>query len=86
MDQEIQEINEKMDEMMKLIKENQRMTRSLYHRARLATSFIIIKWIILIGLGIGAFYYIQPIFDGLTDTFNSLSGGNATFMDFIKSW
>ncbi len=84
--EEIQELNEKMDEMMKLIRDNQRMTRNLWHRARISAAISIVKWVIVIGAAIGAFYYIQPVIDAIMSMYESISGGGGSFMDFIKSW
>ncbi len=94
---DIEEIGEKLDELTEIVKENQRMTASLYRRARLAGFAIAIKWIVIVGVTVGAFYYVQPVIDRTLTIYDTVlgkggSGGaknattdqNATKFDFSK--
>lgn len=74
MGNDIQEIHEKLDELTKLVEENQRMTRSLYQRARMATVVVAIKWILIILITLGSLYYIQPYLEGALKAYTDAAG------------
>ncbi len=90
MDQEIQELNEKIDELRVIVEENTRMTASLYRRARFSMLISGIKWFIIIGAAVGAFYYVQPAVDSLMQTYSAITGAEGgsspNFMNFFKSF
>ncbi|HEY1037246.1 MAG TPA: hypothetical protein VGE62_01540 [Candidatus Paceibacterota bacterium] len=87
MDEQIQELNEKIDELREIVEDNARMTASLYKRAKFAMYGIILKWFIIIGITIGAFYYVQPLIDGIVQTYSGLTGGSGTdLFNLIKSF
>ncbi len=52
--------NEKLDEILELTKENNRILHALRSAQRRASMFRLLYWLVVIGLGFGAFYYIQP--------------------------
>lgn len=83
---EIEELHDKIDELTDIAVENQRMVKNLYHRARMATVVIFIKWFVIIGLTIGAFYYVQPLINNLVNVYGGLTGGTGTdLFNLIKS-
>ena len=91
MDNEIREINEKLGELQSMMEDNQRMVRSLYSKAKWATVFAAFKWIFIIGITIGSFYYIQPFVDKFMVAFDSINGNSTTGLssifknlDFVK--
>ncbi|MCF7864882.1 MAG: hypothetical protein K9M11_00040 [Candidatus Pacebacteria bacterium] len=69
MNDEIVELNEKIDKLTSLAEENQRMIKNLYQRARMATVVVFLKWFIIIGLTLGSFYYIQPLVNTLVGVY-----------------
>lgn len=75
MEQQIQELNAKIDELTELVIENQKMVKSLYKRAQLAAYFVAIKWIAIIGLTLGSLYYIQPYLESTLNFYQSVAGG-----------
>ena len=77
MEQQIQELSAKVDELTELIQENQKMVKSLYKRAQLASYFVAIKWIAIIGLTIGSLYYIQPYLETTLNFYQSVAGESA---------
>ncbi len=83
MDSEIQEINEKLEEMSEMLKENQKMVKSLYHRAQWAVAFGILKWVLIIGITVGSFYYIQPFVEKFMVAFDSISGNSTSGISSI---
>lgn len=53
--------NEKLDEILELTKENNRMIRALRGAQKRAAAFRLLYWLVIIGLlAFGAFYYVQP--------------------------
>jgi len=57
-----------------LAEDNNRILRGIRRSNRWSTFFRAIYWIIIIGVSIGAFYYIQPYVDTLLKTYQSLQG------------
>jgi monomeric isocitrate dehydrogenase len=91
MDNEIREINEKLGELQSMMEDNQRMVRSLYSKAKWATVLSVFKWILIIGVTVGSFYYIQPFIEKFMVAFDSISGNSTTGLssifknlDFVK--
>lgn len=81
------DLNKKIDALTALTEENQMMIRNLYHRARMATVFIFIKWFVIIGITVGSFYYIQPLINNLIGIYSGISGGGTgtDLFNLIKS-
>ncbi len=48
--QDIQDLNEKIDDLTEIAEENQRMVKNLYQRARMATVVVFIKWFLIIAI------------------------------------
>jgi hypothetical protein len=83
MDSEIREINEKLGELQEMLEENQRMVKVLYTKAKWATALSAVKWILIIGVTIGSFYYIQPLIEKFMVVFDSISGNSTTGLSSI---
>ena len=79
MDSDIQEIKEKMDELTEMVKENGRMTKILYRKAKISTAVSIVRWVVIIGVAIGAFVFLQPYLEKLVQTYESISKMSQTF-------
>lgn len=69
---------ELLEENLKLTKENNKILLGLRRSQRLGIAFTAFKWIIVISLTLGAYYYLQPfleqllqIYSGLGDVYNS---------------
>ncbi len=67
-----------LDRLMALTEENNHLLHKMWRTARLARVVRIIYWIILLGISIGAYYYIQPYLEQFTAVFGS-------FMDSLGS-
>ena len=88
-EQEIRELREDVDRIQEMLEENTRMTRSLLNSYRLSSAISIIKWVIIIGFTLGAFYFIQPYLENILKLYgsiNSLTGGveNNGGIDILK--
>ena len=55
-----------------LSKENNRILHGLRRSNRYSTILSVFYWIIIIGVSVGAFVYLQPYIDTLTKTYGSL--------------
>ncbi len=83
MDNEIREINEKLGELQDMMEDNQRMVKSLYTKAKWSTVLSLFKWILIIGITIGSFYYIQPFIERFMVAFDSISGNSTSGLSSI---
>lgn len=91
---ELEELTEKIGELEELIKANHRMVRTLYRRSQYATLISVVKWVVIIGFTIGAFYYVQPYLDTVLKAYSTIAnftGGHQAststnaFVDFFKN-
>ena len=73
-DPDIQELNEKMDELTEMVKENRRMIRSVYRSVRLNSLISVIKWVIIIAVTVGSLYILQPYIDFVKQTYQTFGG------------
>ena len=69
---------ELLEENLKLTKENNKILRGLRRTQRLGIVFTVFKWLIVISLTLGTYYYLQPfleqllqVYSGLGDFYNS---------------
>lgn len=63
MNQEYEEILNRLKEIESEVKTNTNMLISIQRRARIAILFSAIKWIIILGVTFGTFYYTKPYLD-----------------------
>ena len=61
-----------LEETLVLEQDNNKMLRSMKRSMLLGRVMNVIYWLIIIGISIGAFYFIQPYFDRLTSLYGSL--------------
>ena len=54
---------------LELAEENNEMLHSLQRSARLGIFFKALYWILIIGTAFGAYYFIQPYVDQLSETY-----------------
>jgi predicted negative regulator of RcsB-dependent stress response len=59
-----------MTELLELTRENNRILKSLRRIHRWNVFFRVVYWIIIVGIAVGAFYFLQPY----VDQFKSISG------------
>ncbi len=74
MDQEYIEIKE-------LVEENHKILKGLQTRARLSTTVNAIKWIVIIGITLGVYTFIQPFFAQILDTYTSIQESAAAITE-----
>jgi hypothetical protein len=67
-------MDEKLDELLDLTRENNKILRKM-HRAQLWSGiFRFIYWAAIIGTSIGLWYYFQPTIDEYMSTYQKLMG------------
>lgn len=68
MDQEKQ-----LQEILELSRENNHLLKGVHNRARWGMFFWIVRWVIVIGILFGAYYYVEPYVQKITDTYQKTS-------------
>ena len=66
---------ELLEETAKLSEENNKMLRSMLRATRWGQVLSVTKWIIIIGLTVGAYYYIQPYLDLMLKMYKQIGDG-----------
>ncbi len=83
-------LDEEKDRDIRQIKEltleNNRMLHSMQRRARFGLVWKIIYWGILIGGAIGAFYFIQPYYERVQNTYTSIKQTQQQISDIPQSF
>jgi hypothetical protein len=66
--------NEKelLQKTYELTEENNKILRGIRRSNRWSTLFRVFYWIVIIGISIGAFIYIQPYVDSVMKAYNSI--------------
>lgn len=54
------EERELLERTLKISEENNRILKSMRRAGRLGTAFRIFYWLMIIGLGFGTYYFIEP--------------------------
>ncbi len=82
MEGDILGLKKDLAELKTLMTENNRMTRAVYRHTRFSSLFSVLKWIIIIGFSVGAFYFVQPYLEGLMGAYTTVNDfGNAASQD-----
>ncbi|MCI5108875.1 MAG: hypothetical protein MRY49_03460 [Candidatus Pacebacteria bacterium] len=61
-------------ELLELARENNRLLKKIKRHMAMGTIFRFIYWAIIIGAGIGIFYFLQPYIDSVIGTYTDLTG------------
>lgn len=64
--------SEKVEEIHKLVKKNNRMIRKMYDAQRRAAFFRLLDWVIIVILALIAYIYIEPYIDQLEDLYTKV--------------
>jgi len=64
-EEEIKEISERLEKLENMSKDNSVMLKYLYRAYRLSYAISIIKWVVIIGFTLGAFYFLQPYLESV---------------------
>lgn len=73
-----------LERLMAITEENNKLLHKLWRTARWARFVRVVYWIILIGVSIGALYYLQPFIDQITNFFGANGAALHTLLDNIS--
>jgi hypothetical protein len=59
---------------LELAEENNKMIRKLVRMYRLTRAIRVVYWIIIIGITLGAFYFVQPYVEGAKTVYTTVTG------------
>lgn len=78
--------SEKLDRILKLTEENNRKIKALYRAQIWATVRSVIYWCLIIAIGVGSFYFIQPYLTAMNQLIGAVTGNeNASFFNISPS-
>ncbi len=66
---------ERMDEILRLTRENHDMLRSIRSHQRWAAAMRIVYWLVIIGLAFGSWLVVEPYLQSLLNTYASIEQG-----------
>ena len=72
MDQGSTGLQNEIQEIRRIVEKNNAMLISIQRRARMSILFSSLKWVILIGLSLGAFYFLKPYIETATGAYTDL--------------
>jgi membrane protein required for beta-lactamase induction len=76
----------KIDELLDLTKENNRILRSMHRRMIWSQIFSYIYWLIILGSLGWSYYYLQPYIAQSLDAYQTLTSSLSTMQDQSKSF
>jgi len=68
------DLKEKLNEIEAISKDNNRMLLKLRRAVWWTQFFSVFRWVVIIGLAIGAFYIFQPFFDKISEIYQYTTG------------
>ena len=73
------EEREILERTLRISEENNKILKSMRRAGRLATVFRVFYWLVIIGLGFGAYYFIEPYVDQFKTVYTQFNGMVKTF-------
>ena len=81
MDEELKEL---LEENLEVSKENNEILSKIWSDVKWKRITKFIYWLIIIGLALGAYYYVQPIIEGFSQGYGSVGNGISSLVENIK--
>jgi hypothetical protein len=78
------EEKEMLKKTLELAQENNSMLHSIRRSMRLGRIMKVIYWVIIIGIAIGAYYYVTPYIDSAVNGYGNVKGDIKSFGDLFK--
>ncbi len=72
-----------LEETYSLAEENNKMLHSIKRSMIWARIMSILYWVLIIGVSVGAFYFIQPFLDQAMSVYNNAKGGLEEVSSFL---
>lgn len=80
-----EDLKEKIDETYELSLENNKMLHSVQRRAKWGFVGRLIYWIVILGIGVGAFYYVQPYIEQMMKVYDSIRRTEGKIQDGLQN-
>lgn len=58
-----------MNKILELEEENNKMLKRIRGSQKTARMFKVIYWVIIIGLALGAYYYVKPVYESVVNVY-----------------
>jgi len=81
-EKEFENLDRQLRETRQLAEENNELLTKIHGMLWRGRLFRFLYWIIIIGIAIGAFYFLEPYFSQLMDTYGGLQEQIDTFSNF----
>ncbi|MEK7150466.1 MAG: hypothetical protein AAB736_02555 [Patescibacteria group bacterium] len=75
------EEKELLERTLKISEENNKILKSIRRAGRFSFFFKMFYWLLIIGIGLGSYYFIEPYLKQMTDTYLKI---NSTVKSFNK--
>lgn len=69
----LQSLTEQVKKLQETVTENNIILHSLQRRARVALLVSILKWVVIIGISFGSFYFIKPLLGNIFGVYTNLN-------------
>lgn len=79
------ELRELLDQNFEVAQENNRLLEKIYNQLFWGKVMRALYWLILIGIGVGAFYFLQPFVENILNTYGSIVDGLGELQSFGSS-
>jgi hypothetical protein len=73
-----------LEESVALARENNRLIKKIRNAALWGRAVRIVYWVLIIGVAIGAFYFLQPYVEGVRSFYQDIQGAQEGFGDFFN--
>lgn len=82
------ETSQQIRKLTELVEENNKILRNMQSKARWATFFSIMKWLVFIGFAVGSYFVIQPYLDEVLKLYSKIEGNQSQLQnvsDYLKN-
>jgi hypothetical protein len=73
MNEGLESLQAQIKELTAMVDENRTMLKSIQRRARVSILLSSIKWLFILGVTFGSFFFLQPLMDKAFSAYTSLS-------------
>lgn len=73
-DIDLQQLKQKLEETREITERNHELLKKIERSMFWRRVFSIIYWVIIIGVAVGAFYFVQPYIDRVIDAYADFQG------------
>jgi hypothetical protein len=73
-----------IEETVALVRENNRLIKKIRRAALWGRATRIVYWVLIIGVAIGAFYFLQPYVDGVRSFYQNIQSTQEGFGSFFN--